>query len=63
MLACHDFLEEGVTIKILTEARVIRLGDVVVDLHKIVSKLETNVTPSTTCEVLEAHQKEVTKNV
>ena len=52
MLVCHDFSEEGVTNKMLLEARVIQLGEVVSNLRQQITELEVKISPSTPPEVL-----------
>ena len=61
-LSCHEFFEEGITTKMLPDAKVFRFGQVVVNLHRQIAELETKLTPNTPPEVLEVRQNAVTKN-
>ena len=50
-LACSSFTEEGITTEILLEAKFLQDGEIVEDLCKRVTELESKLTLSTPPEV------------
>ena len=62
-LSCSQFSDEGITQEMFSEAKVIRIGDIMEDLRKRVAELEAQVKPSTPLEVLEESRKVATQAV
>ena len=56
-LACNNFLVEGITNEMFSEAKVIRLRKITEDLCENFVELEAQVTPNTPLEVLEERRK------
>ena len=52
-LACTNFVDEGITMDMFPEDKVIRIGEIVEDLHQKITELEEKIKPSTPPQVLE----------
>ena len=45
-LTCINFMDEGITLEMFTEANFLRIGEVIENLHKQVVEMESKMTPN-----------------